>query len=73
MENAALSVMDKNKTALIRPGKVENQDSLTAWAQMYFQVHVVGAPVKTQQAKRRDLHDVLRHRPPLARFSRESN
>lgn len=59
MENTALSVMDKNKTALARSGKVENQDSLTAWAQVYFQVHVVGAPIKTQQAKQRDLEKFL--------------
>jgi integrase/recombinase XerD len=58
MENTAIFVMDKNNQALTSPRGVA-KDSLSAWAQVYFQVHVVGAPLKTQQAKRCDLEKFL--------------
>lgn len=59
MEIEALPLIDKNKNALIRPDKLNNKDSLPVWTQGYFQAHVVGAPVKTQQAKHSDLEKFL--------------
>jgi integrase/recombinase XerD len=38
----------------------EKRDSLQAWILLYFKVHVMGAPLKTQQAKQRDLERFMR-------------
>lgn len=37
-----------------------SRNSLQAWIAIYFKVHVTGAPLKTQQAKERDLDQFLR-------------
>ncbi|KTD07194.1 hypothetical protein [Legionella jamestowniensis] len=34
-------------------------NSLSAWLSFYFQVHVRGAPLKTEQAKQKDLNKFL--------------
>lgn len=49
-----VTVMDKDKQAR-RALAPRDPTSLSAWANLYFSVHVVGAPVKTQKAKLRDL------------------
>lgn len=36
------------------------RDSLDAWILLYFKIHVMGAPIKTQQAKQRDLEKFMR-------------
>lgn len=38
----------------------KERDSLNAWVLLYFKVHVMGAPIKTQQAKQRDLERFMR-------------
>lgn len=35
-------------------------DKLEPWVVLYFKIHVMGAPMKTQQAKQRDLERFLR-------------
>jgi len=42
------------------PRPLPPEDSLTAWVVLYFSTQVMGAPVKTQQAKQRDLEKFLR-------------
>jgi integrase/recombinase XerD len=52
--------MDKEGRARRAPALTpRNPKSLTAWANLYVSVHVVGAPLKTQEAKRRDLQAFL--------------
>lgn len=42
-----------------QPLAPRQSDSLTAWAGLYFQIHVVGAPEKTERAKCTDLSKFL--------------
>ncbi len=57
---ALASVMDKEGRARRAPAlSPRNSTSLTAWANLYIAVHVVGAPLKTQEAKLRDLQAFL--------------
>jgi uncharacterized protein YfaT (DUF1175 family) len=51
------SVSDKNLAAMLTP---QQADSLKAWIQVYTTIHVKGAPLKTQQAKARDLDKFIR-------------
>ena len=48
---------DKNLAAQLSP---QLSNSLEAWIALYIQIHVVGAPLKTQQAKQRDLEKFTR-------------
>ena len=49
----SLSVSPKNKSELIKPSA--DLDELSHWAQLYYQVHVIGSPEKTIEAKTYDL------------------
>jgi integrase/recombinase XerD len=48
------SEMDKISEA-VQPVAPDKTNSLLSWANLYFQVHVLGAPSKTEEAKKRDL------------------
>jgi len=48
------STMDKISGA-VAPIAPKQDDSLVAWANLYFSVHVAGAPKRTEEAKKRDL------------------
>lgn len=45
--------------SLVESLGVKHRDSLTAWALLYFKIHVMGAPQKTQAAKQRDLEKFM--------------
>jgi integrase/recombinase XerD len=52
--------MDKvleNKSG--QPTGIYQSDSLLAWAEFYYHTHVKGSPLKTEQAKQKDLQKFL--------------
>lgn len=51
-EKHTVFAKDKFLRARIEPEKTH---SIVVWAGLYFEIHVAGAPEKTQQAKKRDL------------------
>lgn len=57
LSKVATTVSDKNLAASLRPDQV---NSLQAWIALYIQIHVVGAPLLTQQAKHRDIEKFTR-------------
>lgn len=51
---------DKITDAVLeRPTEFYQGDSLLAWVEFYYHVHVKGSPLKTEQAKKRDLTKFL--------------
>lgn len=57
MENPLASVMDKIEQQVVDS---LSSHSLRAWIEIYIQIHVKGAPFKTQQAKAQDINKFLR-------------
>ena len=57
LSKVATTVSDKNLAALLSP---QLGNSLDAWIALYSQIHVIGAPLLTQQAKQRDLEKFTR-------------
>lgn len=55
-EKLTTFVMDKIFEDKLSP---KNPASITGWASLYFQVHVIGSPEKTVTAKKRDLSKFL--------------
>ncbi|MFH1356739.1 MAG: tyrosine-type recombinase/integrase [bacterium] len=49
-------VMDKFFQGKIAP---KNTEFLTGWASLYFKIHVIGSPKKTEMAKKKDLSKFL--------------
>lgn len=57
--NPSLSVMDKISEGQIVQLAPPDPGSLLHWAALYYGVHVAGSPLKTEQAKKKDLSRFL--------------